>query len=52
MKSLPGLGGYGDLGYDEVDLTDAGVCVHRMLFSTGVELVWEFGDLRWHYVDE
>ena len=30
--------GYGDLGYDEVDLSPAGEFVHRMLFASGIEL--------------
>ena len=34
--------GYGDLGYDEVDLSPAGAFVHRMLFSSGIELVVVF----------
>lgn len=34
--------GYGDLGYDEVDLSPAGAFVHRMLFSSGIELAVAF----------
>lgn len=36
---LPGPLGYGDAGYDEIDLTSDGGFVHRLLFSTGIE--WE-----------
>jgi hypothetical protein len=35
---LAGPGGYGDLGYDELDLTPEGLAVHRLLFSSGIEL--------------
>jgi hypothetical protein len=35
---LAGPGGYGDLGYDELDITPEGKAVHRLLFSTGIEL--------------
>ena len=34
--------GYGDLGYDEVDLSPAGEFVHRMLFASGIELAVVF----------
>ena len=34
---LPGPHGYGDLGYDEADVTDEGYFEHRLLFSTGIE---------------
>jgi hypothetical protein len=34
--------GYGDLGYDEVDLSPTGAFVHRMLFSSGIELAVVF----------
>jgi hypothetical protein len=34
--------GYGDLGYDEVDLSLTGAFVHRMLFSSGIELAVAF----------
>ncbi len=36
--SLPGPCGYGDLGYDETDIDASGNLVHRLLFSTGIEL--------------
>lgn len=42
---LPGPHGYGDLGYDEIELLDAGVFQHRMLFSSGIEFVVTFGSL-------
>ena len=34
--------GYGDLGYDEVDLSPTGALVHRMLFSSGIEFTVVF----------
>lgn len=34
---LGGPHGYGDLGYDELDITDEGQAVHRLLFSSGIE---------------
>ena len=37
-KGLPGPHGYGDLGYDEVDVLEPGLFEHRMLFSTGITL--------------
>lgn len=39
---LPGPGGYGDLGYCEVDILPNGSFEHRLLFSTGIELVVVF----------
>lgn len=39
---LGGPHGYGDLGYDELDVLPTGAIEHRLLFSTGVELVLVF----------
>ena len=39
---LGGPGGYGDLGYCEVDVLPSGTFEHRILFSTGIELAVEF----------
>lgn len=36
-QSLRGAGGYGDLGYDEVDVLEDGTFEHRILFSTSIE---------------
>ena len=30
--------GFGDLGYDEVDLSPTGALIHRVLFASGIEL--------------
>ncbi len=43
-KRLGGPGGYGDLGYDEVDVGEDGLFEHRLLFSTGIELGFRFRD--------
>lgn len=45
-EGLAGPGGYGDLGYDEVDITGAGRFIHRLLFSSGIELEITFGDVE------
>jgi len=37
-KGLPGPHGYGDLGYDELDITPENDLVHRLLFSSGIEV--------------
>jgi hypothetical protein len=39
---LTGPYGYGDLGYDEVDILASGAFEHRLLFSTGIELAVVF----------
>jgi hypothetical protein len=44
-KGLPGPHGYGDLGYDEPDVTVDGEFEHRLLFSTGIEFEIVFGNL-------
>ena len=35
---LGGPAGYGDVGYCEVDLSSDGAFIHRLLFSTGIEM--------------
>jgi len=42
---LPGPYGFGDLGYDEFHLGANGQVEHHLLFSTGIELVIEFGEI-------
>jgi hypothetical protein len=39
---LAGPHGYGDLGYDEIEILKPGLYQHRMLFSTGIELAVTF----------
>jgi hypothetical protein len=43
---LGGPGGYGDLGYCEVDILANGAFEHRLLFSTGIELTIACHDFR------
>jgi hypothetical protein len=43
---LGGPHGYGDLGYDEIELLADGSFAHRMLFSSGIELAVEFEQFR------
>ena len=40
---LRGPHGYGDFGYDEVEVLPTGAFEHRMVFSSGVELCVVFG---------
>jgi hypothetical protein len=41
-KSLMGPGGYGDFGYDEIEVLGSGLFEHRIIFSSGVELGFRF----------
>lgn len=43
---LAGPHGYGDLGYDEIELLRPGLFQHRMLFSSGIEFAVTFTDFR------
>ena len=50
MTSDPSVGlggphGFGDLGYDEIDVGEDGPFEHRLLFSSGIELAVRFADL-------
>jgi len=49
-ESLPGPGGYGDLGYLETHLLEVGF-QHRILFSTGIEIHVSFEHLDLHIKD-
>ncbi len=42
---LGGPHGYGDLGYDELELLDDLAVEHRMLFSTGIEIAIRFKNM-------
>lgn len=44
-SGLSGPHGYGDLGYWEFEAMGEGLCEHRMLFSTGIELHIRFREL-------
>lgn len=37
-RGLPGPHGFGDVGYDEADITADGHFEHRLLFSSGIEI--------------
>jgi hypothetical protein len=43
---LPGPHGYGDLGYDEIEVLEDRTFEHRLLFSTGIELAVRFERFR------
>lgn len=49
---LPGPHGYGDLGYDEIEVLANGRYGHRMLFSTGIELHVQFNEFSFTYEDD
>jgi hypothetical protein len=49
--------GYGDIGYDEIELLAEGVFQHRLLFSTGIEIAvtfrdFTFDELLWSQLQE
>ncbi len=48
-RGLPGPRGFGDLGYDEADITANGDLEHRLLFSAGIEMqiVFRAFELKW-----
>jgi hypothetical protein len=49
---LAGPHGYGDLGYDEVEILAPNFYEHRMLFSTGIELKVQFSNFSVFYEDK
>ena len=49
--ALGGPPGFGDLGYDEIELIADGVFEHRMLFSSGIEIAVQFGRFELQYWD-
>lgn len=46
-KGLPGPSGFGDLGYDELEILNDDLFEHRILFSSGIELRFTFGSLEY-----
>ena len=38
--------GYGDIGYTEIEILAEGVFEHRFLFSTGIEMAFDFTDFK------
>ena len=51
QRKLLGPGGYGDLGYDELEVIGPGSYEHRMLFSTSIEFVIRFTGFVLEYSD-
>ena len=43
--------GYGDHGFDEIEIVDNKLYEHRMLFSSGIELHIRFKDFSINYED-
>ncbi len=50
-RGLSGPPGYGDLGYDEPDITPDGRIEHRLLFSSGIEMQVIFRELELAWED-
>ena len=48
---LPGPHGYGDLGYDEVEVLPNGLIEHRFIFSTGIELDIRFTGFEYEWLE-
>jgi hypothetical protein len=48
---FPAPHGYGDLGYDEADVTPTGEIEHRILFSSGIEFLIRFSDFKLAWED-
>lgn len=44
-------GGYGNHGFDEVEVLKEGLFEHRMLFSSGIEIAVQFSDFVLDYTD-
>ena len=51
-RGLGGPGGYGDLGYDEIEVIADGLFEHRILFSSGIELQVRFSNFTLWYEDD
>jgi len=51
QKHLADLGGYGDIGGDEVELLAEGNFEHRFVFSSGIELSVRFGNFYFSDVE-
>ena len=48
-KALRGPGGFGDLGYSEIDVPSPGLFEHRLLFSSGIELGLRFREFSFSW---
>ena len=51
-RGLAGPHGYGDLGYDEIEVLRDGLYEHRILFSSGIELQVRFTGFKLWYKDK
>jgi hypothetical protein len=51
-KGLPGPHGFGDLGYYEIYMLEAGLFEHRMLFSTGIVITVLHRGFNLNYTDQ
>lgn len=52
QKGLAGPYGYGDIGWDEIELIVDGLFEHRFLFSSGIELAIQFGGFTFNVMKE
>lgn len=50
-RGLPGSHGYGDLGYDEIEMVGPKFFEHRLLFSSNIEFQIRFNDFSFWYED-
>ncbi len=50
-QSLPGPEGYGDLGYDEIEVLEGNIFEHRFLFSSGIEMSVRFSNFAFEVLD-
>ena len=50
-KALGGPAGYGDLGYDEIEMLGEQAFEHRLLFSSGIEMQIQFKNIQWQRLD-
>jgi hypothetical protein len=51
-RGLAGPHGFGDLGYDEIEVIKDGLFEHRMIFSSGIEIQIRFEEFILKYADK
>lgn len=49
LNSLPGKGGLGDIGADEIASNNDGTFTHELLFSSGILITIRFRSFVWRY---